>query len=246
MCRSGERVNARGEVLEALDERDVIAAIQQFAAAGVNSVAICFLWSFLNDAHERRAGELVRELLPDAYLTLSVDVLPQIREYTRVSTTAVNAFIGPVLQRSINEIEAMLRRQGFRNPIRYMQNNGGIASGSFISRKGVYALSSGPAAGPTASHFFGARSGFDNLLTLDMGGTSTDISIIQNGAVDIIKNVEVERYMLGIPQVNVACIGAGGGSIAWQDSNGILRVGPQSAEAVPGRPVTDRVGRRPR
>jgi N-methylhydantoinase A len=229
-----ERLNAAGAVLKPLVEEDVIAAVEQFKAADVSSVAVCFLWSFLNDAHERRAGEIVRELMPDAYLTLSVDVLPQIREYTRVSTTAVNAFIGPVLLRSINEIEGMLRLKGFRNPIRYMQNNGGIASGSFISRKGVYALSSGPAAGPTASHFFGSRAGFDNLLTLDMGGTSTDISIIQNGSVDIIKNVEVERYMLGIPQVNVVCIGAGGGSIAWQDSNGILRVGPQSAEAVPG------------
>lgn len=229
-----ERITADGKVLAPLNEADVRAAVEQFKLQDVEAVAICFLWSFVNDSHERRAAEIVRELMPDVYLTLSVDVLPQIREYTRVSTVAVNAFVGPVLQRSIRQIEGMLRSHGYRNPIRYMQNNGGIAAGDFISKKAVYALASGPAAGPGASSFFGERSGYRSLLTLDMGGTSTDISIIQNGEVDIIKNVEVERYMLGTPQVNVECIGAGGGSIAWQDTNGILRVGPQSAEAVPG------------
>ena len=229
-----ERITAAGKVLTPLKEEDVRAGIEKFKEAGVNSVAVCFMWSFLNPTHEKRVGEIVGEEFPDAYLTLSVDVLPQIREYTRVSTTAVNGFVGPVLRNSIQEIESMLREMGYRNPIRYMQCNGGISSGDFISRKAVYAINSGPAAGPTASLFFGERAELSNLLTLDMGGTSTDISIVQDGQVDIVKNLEVERYLLGIPLVNVVNIGAGGGSIAWLDSKRILRVGPQSAEAIPG------------
>lgn len=229
-----ERITADGTVLRPLNESDVLAGIDTFAREGVQAVAVCFLWSFLNPTHERRVAEIVAERLPGVHLTLSVDLLPQIREYARVSTTAVNAYVGPVLRDSIAKIETMIRSMGYTNPIRYMQCNGGVASGEVISRKAVYAINSGPAAGPTASLFFGKIAGTVNLLTIDMGGTSTDISIMQSGEVDIVKNVDVSRYRLGVPLVNVVPIGAGGGSIAWLDSKRILRVGPQSAEAVPG------------
>jgi N-methylhydantoinase A len=229
-----ERVTSAGKVLTHLKESDVVEAIDKFKAQDVESVAICFLWSFLNPVHERRAAAIVAERFPEAYLTVSSDLLPQIREYTRVSTIATNAYVGPVLRRSIAEIEDMLRGLGYARPIRYMQSNGGVASGETISRKAVYAINSGPAAGPTGGLFYGRLADRRSLLTLDMGGTSTDISIMENGEVDIVKNIDVSRYRLGIPLVNVVSIGAGGGSIAWLDSKGILRVGPQSAEAVPG------------
>ena len=229
-----ERVTPEGEILIPLHEEDVIAGLEKFREAKVDSIAVCLMWSFTDPSHERRIGELVAEHCPGVYLTLSVDLLPQIREYTRVSTTAVNAFVGPVLKDSIRVIEARLRDQGYKNQIRYMQCNGGVSSGEFISRKAVYAINSGPAAGPTASLHFGKLADRKNLLTLDMGGTSTDISIVQEGQVDVVRNLEVERYVLGIPLVNVVNIGAGGGSIAGLDAQGILRVGPQSAEAIPG------------
>lgn len=229
-----ERVTSAGKVLLPLDEASVLQGIEKFKAEGVEAVVVCFLWSFLHPVHEQRVAELVRQHLPDVYLTLSTELLPQIREYARVSTAAVNGFVGPVLQRSIDEVESLLRDLGYQNAIRYMQCNGGVSSGDFIGTRAVYAINSGPAAGPTAALHFGKLADQSHLLTLDMGGTSTDISIVQEGRVDLVKNLEVERYLLGIPLVNVVNIGAGGGSIAWQDAQGILRVGPQSAEAIPG------------
>jgi len=240
-----ERVTSDGNVLTPLREADVVAAVERFKQEGVDSIAICFLWSFLNPAHERRAATIVAERFPEAYLTVSADLLPQIREYTRVSTIAVNAFVGPVLRQSIGEIEEMIRGLGYTRPIRYMQSNGGVSSGETISRKAVYAINSGPAAGPTGGLFYGRLADRRSLLTLDMGGTSTDISIMEHGEVDIVKNIDVSRYRLGIPLVNVVSIGAGGGSIAWLDSKGILRVGPQSAEAVPGPACYQRGGSEP-
>jgi N-methylhydantoinase A len=240
-----ERVTSDGSVLIPLNEADVVAAVDEFKRHGVDSVAICFLWSFLNPVHEHRAAAIVAERFPEAYLTVSADLLPQIREYTRVSTIAVNAYVGPVLRQSIDEIEDMVRGLGYTRPIRYMQSNGGVASGETIGRKAVYAINSGPAAGPTGGLFYGRLADRRSLLTLDMGGTSTDISIMENGEVDIVKNIDVSRYRLGIPLVNVVSIGAGGGSIAWLDSKGILRVGPQSAEAVPGPACYQRGGVEP-
>ena len=229
-----ERVMADGKAVTPLDEDDVHAAIATFKAHGVEAVAVSLLWSFVNPAHERRIGEMLAAAMPDAYVTLSIDLLPQIREYNRVSTTVVNSYVGPVLGRWIGQLDDLMRTTGYTQPIRYMQCNGGVASSDVLKRKAVYALNSGPAAGPTASQYFGRLTGHKDLLTIDMGGTSTDISITQDGEVDIVKNIDVSRYRLGIPLVNVVSIGAGGGSIAWLDAHGILQVGPQSAEARPG------------
>ena len=229
-----ERIASDGRVMTPLNEAEVVEAVAYLKAQGVEALAVSLLWSFLNPAHERRIGRIVEEHWPEVYLTLSVDLLPQIREYTRVSTTAVNAYVGPALQRSIAELDAAIGGIGDPHPIRYMQCNGGVASAETLCRKAVFAINSGPAAGPRASQFFGSLAGSEHLLTIDMGGTSTDISITQDGEVDIVKNIDVSRYRLGIPLVNVVSIGAGGGSIAWLDSKHILRVGPQSAEAVPG------------
>ena len=237
-----ERVTSAGAVRTPLTEDDVLAGIEACKREGVEAVGVCFLWSFLNPEHERRAGELIARELPDAHLTLSVDLLPQIREYTRSSTVAVNAFVGPTLSRYIGSIETMLRELGYRNPVRYVQSNGGLTSGRVFAQKAVAALNSGPAAGPSASLFFGKGLGRSELLTLDVGGTSSDISLIHDGRVDLVKDIDIARYRVGLPLVNVVSIGAGGGSIAWLDAQGILRVGPRSAEAVPGPACYERGG----
>ena len=192
------------------------------------------MWSFLHPEHERRVGELIAEALPAVHVTLSVDLLPQIREYTRTSTVAVNAYVQPRLAGYIGAIEEMLLGLGYRNPIRYVQSNGGLTSGRAFIQRAVSALNSGPAAGPSASLYYAGRLDRRDVLTLDMGGTSSDISLAPEGRVDLVKDVDIGRYRVGIPLVNVVSIGAGGGSIARLDRQGMLRVGPDSAEAVPG------------
>ena len=228
-----ERVARDGEVLVALDEEGVREQLAVFRAHEVESVAVCFLWSFLNEAHERRVGEIVREELPDAHRSLSVDVLPEIRVYERLSTTVMNAFLGPVFVDYVSQIEAALSALGYGGAIRYVQCNGGLASGELMKRTPVLALNSGPAAAPAAGRFFGQLFDATDVLTIDMGGTSFDVCLLENGEPATAKNVDVHRYRLGIPIVDVNTIGAGGGSIATV-SQGLLGVGPESAEAVPG------------
>lgn len=229
-----ERVLSDGTVRMPLDEEDVLHGLELFAAEGVEAIGVSFLWSFLHPQHERRVAELAAARLPDVPITLSVDLLPQIREYTRTSTVAVNAYVQPGLARYIQSIEDMLADLGYSNPIRYVQSNGGLTSGATFVTRSVSALNSGPAAGPSASLHYASRLGHRNVLTFDMGGTSSDIALAPDGRVDLVKDVDIGRYRVGIPLVNVISIGAGGGSIAWLDTQGMLHVGPQSAEAVPG------------
>lgn len=230
----GERVLSDGTVRLPLDEDDVHRAVETFRREGVEAVGVSFLWSFLHPEHERRAGAILAEQLPDVHVTLSVDLLPQIREYTRTSTVAVNAYVAPGLRRYIGSIEAMLADLGYASPIRYVQSNGGLTSGRVFAQRAVSALNSGPAAGPSAALHYASSLGRGDVLTLDVGGTSSDISLVRDGKVDLVKDVDIGRYRVGIPLVNVISIGAGGGSIARIDAQGLLHVGPQSAEALPG------------
>jgi N-methylhydantoinase A len=229
-----ERVLSDGSVRTPLDEEDVLRAIDVLRAERVEAVGVSFLWSFLHPDHERRVGEMLAAEMPDAHVTLSVELLPQIREYTRTSTVAVNAYVGPGLSRYIGSIEEMLAELGYVNPIRYVQSNGGLTSGRVFARRAVSALNSGPAAGPSAALHYAESLGTRDVVTLDVGGTSTDISLVRDGKVDLVKDVDIGRYRVGIPLVKVISIGAGGGSIAWIDRQGLLHVGPQSAEAQPG------------
>jgi N-methylhydantoinase A len=229
-----ERVLSDGSVRVPLLEEDVQRGIDLFRREGVEAVGVSFLWSFLHPEHERCVGEILAQELPEAHVTLSVDLLPQIREYTRTSTVAVNAYVAPGLSRYITSIESMLAELGYANPIRYVQSNGGLTSGRTFARRAVSALNSGPAAGPSAALHYTASLDESDVLTLDMGGTSSDISLARAGKVDLVKDVDIGRYRVGVPLVNVISIGAGGGSIAWIDRQGFLHVGPQSAEAVPG------------
>ena len=229
-----ERITKEGVIHTALVEEDVHRAIVEFRRLGVDSVAVCFLWSFRNPTHERRVAEILAERFPDAYVSLSVDVLPEIREFDRTSTTVVNAYVGPIMKRYIEDIESYLRGLGYAGAVRYMQSNSGIASGEEVARRAVYALGSGPAAAPAAGLFHSRQFGEENILTVDMGGTSCDVCLVRDGRPDIVKGVDVHRYRVGVPMIDVNAIGAGGGSIAQVDTGGMLQVGPRSAGANPG------------
>ena len=240
-----ERITKEGAVRVPLSEDDVRAHIRFLKDEGVESVAVSFLWSFLNAAHERRVGEIFAAEWPEADLSLSVDVCPQIREYDRTSTTVLNAYVAPVVKRYVASVERFFGELGYRGPVRYMQLNGGVASGEEVARKAVLALNSGPAAAPTAGLFFAGQLGRRDLLTVDMGGTSFDVCLVRGGMADTLKNADVCRYRLALPAVNINSIGAGGGSLAWIDPGGILRVGPQSAAAFPGPACYGRGGVEP-
>ena len=229
-----ERVLSTGAVRLPLKEEEVLQGIRLFKGEGVEAIAISLVWSFLHPAHERRIAELVRREFPQAYITLSVDLLPQIREYTRTSTTVVNAYIGPIIQRYVERMETFLRALGYTNQVRYMQSNGGLTSGRFLTDKGIYALNSGPAAGPNAGLFFGEGFGSRDIISVDMGGTSFDISLSKDGKTNVAKDVDFLRYRIGIPMLQVETLGAGGGSIAFVNRMGLLQVGPESAGSQPG------------
>ena len=239
-----ERVDKNGAITIPLEEADIYRALDVFKHHAVESIAVCLLWSFSNPTHERHIGEILRRELPNTYVSLSVDVAPQIREYDRTSTTVLNAYIGPRLSSYVQQTEDFLRELGFRGEIRYVQSNGGLAAGAVIRSRAVLALNSGPAAGPAAGLFFSRRLGADNLITVDMGGTSFDACLIDHGVPDVKGSTDVHRYRLAAPMVNINTIGAGGGSLAWID-HGILRIGPQSAEAVPGPACYMRGGSEP-
>ncbi len=240
-----ERVLSTGEVRVPLNETDVRRGIRRFREEGVEAVAISLVWSFLHPEHERRIAELVRAEMPGTYVTLSVDLLPQIREYTRTSTTVMNAYIGPIIRRYVERMEALLHDLGYANPVRYMQSNGGLTSGRFLADKGIYALNSGPAAGPNAGLFFHTGDRSRDIITVDMGGTSFDISLSKDGKTNIVKDFDFLRYRIGIPMLQVETLGAGGGSIAFVNGMGLLQVGPESAGAQPGPAAYGRGGQRP-
>ena len=237
-----ERVLSTGEVRLPLNEDDIRRGIRLFRDEGVQAVAVSFVWSFLYPDHERRVADMIRAEWPDVYLTLSVDLLPQIREYTRTSTVVINAYIGPIIKEYIERIEALLRTLGYSGAVRYMQSNGGLTSGRFLVDKGIYALNSGPAAGPNAGLFFGESFGSRDVITIDMGGTSFDLSLSKGGRVNISKDFDFMRYRVGIPMLEVDTLGAGGGSIACVNPMGLLQVGPESAGAQPGPAAYGRGG----
>lgn len=240
-----ERVDARGEVIRELDESAVRAALAFFREEGIESVAVAFLFSFLNPAHERRVAELVAEVLPDAFLSLSCEVLPEIREFERVSTTVVNAFTGPAIRSYLDELGQRLESAGFGGELFIMQSNGGVLSAAESARLAVGTLLSGPAGGVTAASFIGDKAGYGNLITVDMGGTSYDISVIEDLEPTTTTESWIGRYRIALPMLDIHTIGAGGGSIAWIDDGGALRVGPQSAGAEPGPACYGRGGARP-
>ncbi|MGE0221831.1 MAG: hydantoinase/oxoprolinase family protein [Acetobacteraceae bacterium] len=240
-----ERMDAGGAILEPLHEDDVHAAAEALRRQGVKAVAICFLHAYLNDTHERRAEEIVRAVMPDVYLSTSSGVLPEFREFERFSTTAINATIGPRMDRYLDRFLGRLAELGVRVPPYTVHSNGGLMSVETVRRFPVRTCLSGPAAGVVGAAEVARLAGFRDVITFDAGGTSTDVSLIQDGRPQFATSRLVADYPVRTPMVDVHVIGAGGGSIAWIDDAGALKVGPQSAGADPGPVAYGRGGREP-
>jgi len=241
-----ERMDADGKVLTPLDEEAVAEAAKKLLAAGCEAVVIHFLHSYINPAHERRAAEIVRGLWPNAYVTAGHVILSEYREYERGVTAAVNASVQPVLDRYLSRLRTELKAKGFDRDLLVMQGNGGTISSQLIAEAAVNTVMSGPASGVMAAAYTGRASGHPNLITYDMGGTSTDVGLIENAVPQVSGELELEYAMpIHVPMVDVHTIGAGGGSIASVDAAGMLRVGPESAGARPGPICYGRGGAEP-
>jgi len=240
-----ERIDCEGKVLVPLNEQEVRAAAEMFRKEKVEAVAVCFLFSFLNPAHEDKAYEILAKELPGVYVSLSSKVLPQIRVYERGSTTVFNAAVGPVLRSYARNLVNRLKQQEFKGFLLIMQSNGGMMSPEVAMDFAVNTLMSGPAAGPMAGIFYGDIHGCKDLITVDMGGTSFDSCMVRNREPEITTELEVAHFKMAAPSIAIETMGAGGGSIAWIDAGGIFRVGPQSAGADPGPACYDMGGTEP-
>lgn len=229
-------VPPQGDVLVELDEAEVRQAARELAAEGVGSVAVCFLFSYLNDAHERRAAEILIEEMPGAFVTTSAGIFPQFREFERFTTACMNAFVGPGTGTYLDRVADALSQEGVPGKLHVMMSNGGVATARAAAEKPVTLLLSGPAAGILGGQWAGALSERERLITFDMGGTSADIGIVtENGVAEAsARDTWVAGYPLLVPMLDVHTIGAGGGSIAYVDEAGGFRVGPRSAGARPG------------
>jgi N-methylhydantoinase A len=231
---AGGRLNFLGEELRPLDEDGVRAAARFFRDAGIKTIGICLLHSYANASHERRAADIVRAEYPGCTLSLSCDVLPEYREYERAVTTLVDAFIKPHMSRYLDRIRDELGPELNKKPFLVMQSSGGVASPDQVMRKPITTALSGPAAGALGSAVIAEVAGFPDLVTLDGGGTSTDLCLIEAAQPKITNGGRVGPFPVRIPMLDVRTIGTGGGSIAWISREGKLRVGPKSAGAVPG------------
>ena len=240
-----ERIDSDGAVLEPLDGDSVNRAVAEIRRAGMESVAVGLVFAFANDSHERAVAARLREALPEVHVSLSSEVLPEVRLYERLSTTAVNAYVTPVLATYLESLERRLGDNGFRGRLLVMQSSGGVMGLEPATRFGVRSVLSGPAAGPVAGLWYAGLHGISNAITTDMGGTSFDVSLADGGEVEVTKETEISGHRIALPMVAVHTIGAGGGSIVTVDGRGLLRVGPQSAGSTPGPVCYGRGGDRP-
>ena len=241
-----ERVGADGRVIRKLDEDEVREALRAFREEGVEAVAVCTLFSFLDPMHEKRIGEMIGEELPGVHFSLSHEVLPEFREYERASTTIINTLLFKIIDGYLRSLEDHLRAIGLSADLLLMQSNGRNMSSAMAMRRPVYIAESGPAAGSIAAAYMGSLAGYESLVSFDMGGTTTKVCLIEKGQPRVTTEFEVGgtvasgRILRGsgwpimVPVIDLVEIGAGGGSIAWIDTGGALRVGPMSAGAEPG------------
>ncbi len=246
-----ERIDANGEIVHPLNVEEAREVVRWMVAQNIESLAVCLINAYLNPTHERQLGELIRELAPDLPVSLSCDVLPEIKEYERTSTTVINAYLQPVVSRYLHSLSNRLNQQLTHTdaipPLYVMQSNGGVMSAESAAEMPIHIIESGPAAGVIASLTLAERVGLTNVLTLDMGGTTAKASLIEDGQIMHSPEYQVGGgvsvgtrlskgggYPLRVPAIDIAEVGAGGGSIVYLDTGGALRVGPQSAGAVPG------------
>ena len=250
------RLDHRGEEVSPLDEEAARQTIQRLLDEGVESVAVCYLHAYANGSHEVRTRDLIREMAPQVYVSISSEVLPEIREYERTSTTVINAYVQPVVSRYFESMERDLRDMGVGVPIMVMQSNGGMMPSETAREFPMHIIESGPAAGVTGAYHLAKQLGVPDAISLDIGGTTAKAALIEEGQIARSPEYEVggavsighslmkgSGYVLRVPSVDLAEVGAGGGSIAWADSAGALKVGPHSAGADPGPACYNQGGR---
>jgi N-methylhydantoinase A len=253
-----ERLDASGSILQPLDEMELQRIASILGGVGVASVVVCFLHAYRNPAHEQQAGRVLRDVLPRTSVSLSSEVAPEFREYFRASTSVINAAVRPVVEHYLSAIDERLQSDGFKAPLLVMQSNGGVLTAASASVRPVLMIESGPAAGVIAATYIAECLGLRDVIAFDMGGTTAKAGLVRDGAPTVTKDYEVgvkaaagfgalrgSGYPIRTPVIDLVEIGAGGGSIAWVDSGGALRVGPHSAGAEPGPACYGRGGAEP-
>lgn len=246
VCEIDERIGADGNVVIAPDADSLKAQLAQFfSGQSFDAVAICLLNSYIDPTHERMVAKLVEAIAPGTRITCSVDVVAEFREYERASTTALAAYVQPIIDRYLNRLVEQVNERRFTGRFSIMQSNGGRMPAHAMARNAVSALYSGPAAGVVGAVGVANAMGHDNIITLDMGGTSTDVSLVVDGVPQLAPQTRIDGLPVRTPVIDIVTVGAGGGSIAWVDDGGLLRVGPQSAGATPGPASYGRGGNLP-
>ena len=253
-----ERLDRRGDVLVPLDQAHLAAEVKKLAARGPEAYAVCFMHSYANPAHERKAAEIIRREQPNAYVALSSEVWPEFREYERATTTVMSAAVGPLMTTYLRRLEQALVDMGVRVPLQIMQSNGGVMSAGTVATKPIQSVESGPAAGVIGTAHAGALYGCKDIICFDMGGTTAKAGLVRDGKPGIVHGFRVggkassvgghragAGFPIKIPTLDLAEVGAGGGSIAWVDSGGVVQVGPKSASSLPGPACYNRGGTEP-
>jgi N-methylhydantoinase A len=241
-----ERVDCVGEVVVGLDEREVRAAMRELLAENVEAIAISYLWAHVNPLHELRSREIVQAAAPDLFVTCSHEVAPRTGEYPRTATTVMNAYVGPLISRYVDQLAVEARELGYRDAILFGTCEGGLLDLATIKQVPLLTAQSGPVGGALGCAMLGREMGFENIITTDMGGTSLDASLIEAGDIQLTDETVLERHQIFLRKAKVESIGTGGGSIAWFDEGKqTLRVGPRSAGAVPGPVCYARGGTEP-
>ena len=240
------RMDYSGNITTPLNEADVIEAVDDLVQKqGVQSIAVCYLFSFVNPSHEKRTEQIIRERYPEIRVSLSSRINPRFREYERTCITAFDAYVGPRMEDYIRVLQEEMRRRNVDVVLQVMQSRGGITSGTMCIERPVVTLLSGPAGGVAGGIFAGKTCGRENLITLDMGGTTNDVALVRQGKPYLSLDGKIDKYPLRQAMIDITTIGAGGGSIAWADAAGGLKVGPRSAGADPGPACYDRGGQEP-
>lgn len=230
-----ERLDWEGDVVLPLSEVEVLRAVEDLLETGVEAIAVAYLWSHVNPVHERRTLKLIQKRWPELFVSISSDVAPRIDEYPRTATTVLNSYIGPLMAEYVHRIEAGARERGYQGQVFFATSSGGLVDGQTVARLPILTAQSGPASGVIACSLAGRERAESNILAADMGGTSLDVSVIEDGQVLLRDESVIERNQLHLRQVDIDSIGAGGGSIAWLDeTSGTIRVGPRSAGSTPG------------
>jgi N-methylhydantoinase A len=240
-----ERIDYKGEVIVPLNEEDVKEAIGRYKKQGVQAVAVCLLWSFMNPTHERKIKTMLHEIAPEMRVTLSSELVPVLGEFERMSSTLVNAFLSVTVDRYYMTLARMLRQEGLRVRPLIVQSSGGLLPIEESSQRAVQSINSGPVAGLIGAQSLGSLMGFENIICTDVGGTTFDVGLILEGKPQMAMEPSVGQYPLAVPMVEVTSIGAGGGSICWVDDHQIMHVGPESAGASPGPACYDKGGTEP-